>query len=86
MDGIFFGKTDGVRFAEGMEVGEEGVDERGGGGAAEEESAFGVFDGEGEGAGVGAGGASGFGFAVVGGGLVGGRGGGEWRRTFLVAL
>lgn len=53
-------------FAEGMEVGEEGVDEGGGGCAAEEEGCFGVFDGEGEALGVGAGGASGFGFAVGG--------------------
>ena len=67
-------------FAEGMQVGEEGVDERGGGGAAEEEGCFGVFDGEGEALGVGAGGACGFGFAVLGGnGLVGKERGGRWR-------
>ena len=73
-----------MRFAEGMQVGEEGVDEGGGGGAAEEEGCFGVFDGEGEALGVEAGGAGGFGFA---GGVSGERGGeGRWGRTFVVTL
>ena len=47
MDGIFLGETEGVGALEGVEVGEEGIDEGGGGSATEEKGGLGVFDGEG---------------------------------------
>ncbi len=47
VDGIFLGEADGVRTFQGVKVCEEGIDQGGGGSAAEEEGRFGVFYWEG---------------------------------------
>jgi len=46
VDGVFFGEADGIGAFERMEIGEQRIDEGGGGGAAKEEGRFGVFDGK----------------------------------------
>lgn len=63
VDGVFLGEADGVRAFEGVQVGEEGGEEGGGAGVAEEEDDLGVFRYEGFAGGEGAGGACGLGFA-----------------------
>jgi len=70
VDGVFLGEADGVRAFEGVQVGEEGGEEGGGAGVAQEEHGLGVFGYEGFAGGEGAGGACGFGFAWGRGGLV----------------
>lgn len=66
MDVVFFLEADAVRAFKGAEIGCQGSEERGEGGAAEEEGGLVVFGGKGFACFEGACGAGGFGFSVVG--------------------